>query len=122
MAIVLMSMAPTRDPILAIAVMLGWLLWILFSGLAHAHDPKRPDLDKWFDGLTSNVLCCDKKEVKELDDSDWDTQDGHYRVRLNGNWYVVPDAAVVKEPNKMGRALLWFNGVIIRCFLPGTWS
>jgi hypothetical protein len=25
-----------------------------------------------------------------MDNVDWDTQDGHYRVRLYGEWIVVP--------------------------------
>ena len=106
------------------------MLFILFAGLAHAHDPNRADLDKWFQGLSSKQggLCCHGREAKELDDSDWDTKDAHYRVRLNGNWYDVPNNAVVKEKNLVGRALIWisFNysggGVTIRCFMPGTWS
>ena len=32
---------------------------------------------------------------------------GHYRVRLNGEWIVVPDNAVVTEPNKFGPAVVW---------------
>lgn len=122
-------MTPTRDPVLAIAVMLGWLLWILFAGLAHAHDPKRPELDGWFNGLQSAAsgLCCNRTEARELDDSDWDTKDNHYRVRLNGNWLDVPERAVVKERNLVGRALVWVHFgytpqrvLTIRCFLPGT--
>jgi hypothetical protein len=106
-----------------------WLLAILLIvGLsyAHAHDAKRPDLDKWFDGLTSagSGLCCHEREAKELDDSDWDMKDAHYRVRLNGGWIDVPEVAVVKEKNLVGRALVWVYAhggtLTIRCFLPGT--
>ena len=32
---------------------------------------------------------------------------GHYRLRLNGEWIVVPDNAVVTEPNKFGPAVVW---------------
>ena len=119
-------MTPTRDPVLVIAVMLGVLLFILFSSLAKAHDPKRPELDKWFDNLTAaGSLCCTGRDYKVVDDSDWDTQDNHYRVRLDGKWFDVPANAVVKEPNRFGRALVWVNrnygvALTIRCFLPGT--
>ena len=41
-----------------------------------------------------------------MDNVDWDTQDGHYRVRLYGEWIVVPDNAVATEPNKFGPAVL----------------
>jgi hypothetical protein len=112
-----------------IAVILGWFLWILLIGLAHAHDQNRPDLDKWFDGLAAGgLLCCHGKDYKELDDSDWDTKEAHYRVRLNGKWYDVPENAVVKQKNLVGHALVWValsyntQTMTIRCFLPGTWS
>jgi hypothetical protein len=103
-------MTPTRDPVLIIAVIFGWLLWILFGGLVHAHDQHRADLDGWFNSLRSEQaggFCCNGKEAKQLDDSDWDTKDAHYRVRFEGNWYDVPEKAVVKERNLLGRALVW---------------
>jgi hypothetical protein len=109
-------------------LMIGALLVVACS-CANAHDLKRADLDKWFEGLKSisGGLCCAGREAKELDDSDWDTKDNHYRARLNGNWYDVPDNAVVKERNLVGRALLWVTPQVghaptIRCFMPGTWS
>ena len=61
-------------------------------------------LKSWFDRLASgNGLCCSFADGFRVDDVDWDTQDGHYRVQLNGEWIVVPDDAVVTEPNKFGR-------------------
>jgi len=52
-------------------------------------------LKSWFDQLASgNGLCCSFADGFRVDDVDWDTQDGHYRVRLNGEWIVVPDNAV----------------------------
>ena len=60
-----------------------------------------------------------------VQDVDWDTQDGKYRVRLYGEWIIVLDNAVVTEPNKFGLAVVWpymdTNGITrIRCFLPGA--
>ena len=54
-----------------------------------------------------------------------DTQDGSYRVRLQGEWVVVPDEALVTEPNRFGPAVMWpyldaSGATQIRCFLPGT--
>jgi hypothetical protein len=47
-------------------------------------------LKSWFDRLASgNGLCCSFADGFRVDDVDWDTQDGHYRVRLNGEWIVV---------------------------------
>jgi cytochrome c553 len=83
-------------------------------------------LKSWFDRLASGKgLCCSFADGFRVDDVDWDTQDGHYRVRLNGDWIVVPDNAVVTEPNKYGQAVVWpyMSGdgtTQIRCFMPGT--
>ena len=88
----------------------------------HAGDPLKP----WFDNLTSGkVLCCSFADGFAIEDVDWDTQGGKYRVRLDGEWTVVPDSAVVTEPNKYGRAVVWpymdaDGATRIRCFLPGA--
>jgi hypothetical protein len=46
-------------------------------------------------------------------------------VRLRGQWLVVPDAAVVAEPNRFGPAVVWpyqdaDGATQIRCFMPGA--
>jgi hypothetical protein len=65
-------------------------------------------LKEWFDRLASrNGLCCAFADGVSVQDVDWDTQDGHYRVRIPGEWIVVPDAAVVTEPNRFGPAVVW---------------
>lgn len=98
--------------------------------LSRAHDDGQftnSPLKTWFDQLASGKgLCCSFADGVSVQDVDWDTtKDGHYRVRLNGQWVIVPDAAVVTEPNKFGPAVVWpyqdMNGVTqIRCFLPGA--
>ena|SRR5271155_2803907 len=83
-------------------------------------------LHAWFDHLASrNGLCCSFADGLSIQDVDWDTQDGKYRVHLYGEWILVPDNAVVTEPNKFGPAVVWpymnAEGVTqIRCFLPGA--
>jgi len=83
-------------------------------------------LKSWFDRLASgNGLCCSFADGFSVENVDWDTQDGHYRVRLYGEWIVVPDSAVVTEPNKFGPAVVWpymdtDGQTQIRCFLPGA--
>ena len=83
-------------------------------------------LKSWFDRLASgNGLCCSFADGFSVENVDWDTQDGHYRVRLYGEWIVVPDNAVVTEPNKFGPAVVWpymdtDGQTQIRCFLPGA--
>ena len=60
-------------------------------------------LKEWFDRLASrNGLCCAFADGVSLQDVDWDSQEGQYRVLIYGQWFVVPDAAVVTEPNRFG--------------------
>ncbi len=108
------------------------LLWLALVGVlllalvarGHAHDPKRPELNQWFQGLHSGggQLCCDGSDAKVVDD--WETADGHYKIRIQGQWVVVPDYAVINSPNRDGRALVWWgtNGfiIIVRCFIPAA--
>ncbi len=83
-------------------------------------------LKAWFDKLASGKgLCCSFADGVTVEDVDWDTQDGRYRVRLAGRWIVVPDAALVTEPNRFGRAVVWpyqdgTGTTQIRCFIPGS--
>jgi hypothetical protein len=105
--------------ILAIFVALG-------ISYAWPHVISRPDLDSWFDGLASGKgLCCSFVDGKTVADPDWDSKDRHYRVKLDGQWIDVPDNALITEPNKFGRTMVWpvrITGtpVEIRCFMPGS--
>ena len=105
----------------------------LFIGKADAHDHSRPFLDGWYSGLKSGKgPCCGGPTIdaKTLDGPDWErTSDGHYRVRIEGQWWDVPDEAVLSEPNKDGRTLVWpvyrralgaLLSIEIRCFMPGV--
>lgn len=101
---------------------------------AYTHDHTRPDLQKWFEGLRakghtgprSGSACCDGYDAKRVDDVDWESNDGKYRVRLNGQWYDVPEEAIVEDPNKAGPTMVWpkidpFGRIDgIRCFMPGA--
>src|SRR5512139_175960 len=113
----------------------GIALLLLGLGAANAHDHSRPGLDGWYQGLKSGKgPCCDGPgaDAYSLADVDWDTKrDGdkvHYRVRLEGEWYDVPDEAVLTEPNRDGRTIVWpvrywdgsKNTFGIRCFIPGS--
>jgi len=88
----------------------------------YANSPLKP----WFDQLASGKgLCCSFADGVKVENVDWDTQNGRYRVRLNGQWIIVPDAALVTEPNKFGPAVVWpyqdSDGITqIRCFMPGA--
>ena len=108
-----------------LAFVLGFsLVYVIHT--AWGHDHNRPELDKWFQELRrpNGVSCCEGSEAKHVEDADWDSDNGHYKVRLDGQWVEVPDEAVVKEPNLAGPTLVWprnINGTIyIMCFLPGS--
>jgi hypothetical protein len=85
----------------------------------------------WFEHLASaKGLCGRFADGYVTPDTNWQTKDGHYRVRLpeaiTSNemvWVDVPNTAVIAEPNKTGRTMVWplygHGGVSIRCFMPG---
>jgi hypothetical protein len=97
---------------------------IVLAGHALAHDAGSP-LKPWFDSLKSGKgPCCSDADGAVVADVDWESKDGHYRVRLEGQWIDVPDDAVITEPNRAGRTMVWpikdALGISIRCFLPGS--
>src|SRR5438477_5890723 len=101
------------------------LLVTLGCHLGHAHDPSHPELKAWFDGLKSGKgPCCSDADGTAVSDVDWESKSGHYRVRLDGEWIDVPDDAVITEPNRVGRTMVWpirgYLGVGVRCFMPGA--
>jgi hypothetical protein len=76
-------------------------------------------------------LCCSYADGYVVTDADWETRDSHYHVRVPRAadskemvWVDVPDEAVITEPNKAGRTMVWplygSEGVSIRCFMPGS--
>ena len=86
---------------------------------------QNPELHKWFESLRSGKgPCCSDADGSAVSDVDWETAGGHYRVRLDGEWIDVPDEAVITEPNRIGRAMVWpirgYMGTSIRCFMPGS--
>ena len=103
------------------------IFFAIFVAPALAHDPSRPELNTWFDQLASKRgSCCSMTDGETVADPDWESKDGHYRVRLDGKWIDVPDDALITEPNLVGRTMVWpmpqFEGdaIKIRCFMPGT--
>jgi hypothetical protein len=105
------------------------LVFLLLCAPALAHDPSHPELNEWFNSLASRKgLCCSFADGSVVSDVDWESKDGHYRVRLEGRWVDVPDDAVITEPNRAGRTMVWpytadpgtdHPHTEIRCFMPG---
>ena len=115
------------------AVALLVMLLLLLALPAHARDDGRyagSPLKPWFDSLKSGKgPCCSDADGTALSDVDWESRSGRYRVRIEGEWIDVPDDAVIKEPNRAGRTMVWpvfYRGmgapvkVDIRCFMPGS--
>jgi hypothetical protein len=109
---------------------IGLALLALTSHLGHARDRGQygnanPELKAWFEGLKSGKgPCCSDADGTAVSDVDWQSAGGHYRVRLDGEWVDVPDEAVITEPNRVGRTMVWplrgYLGLTIRCFMPGS--
>ena len=104
------------------------LFALLICGPAFARDDGRfsnSPLKEWFGGLASGKgLCCSFADGYVVEDPDWKSSNGHYQVRLGNQWVDVPDDAVIAEPNKFGRTMVWpvqdGKSLTIRCFLPGS--
>jgi hypothetical protein len=114
------------------------IAFFLTPAVSYARDDGRfadSPLKPWFDKLASGKgLCCSFAEGLAIKDVDWDTATvadasgvPHvaYRVRVYGQWIIVPDAAVVTEPNRFGPAVVWpyqdaIGATQIRCFMPGA--
>jgi hypothetical protein len=89
-------------------------------------------LHDWFEHLASGKgLCCSFADGYMVEDADWEAMGGHYRVRVpvaanavDAIWVDVPDEAVITEPNRAGRTIVWplygVGAVSIRCFMPGS--
>jgi hypothetical protein len=83
--------------------------WLMFPALGRDLDGRYEDspLHEWFERLVSGKgLCCSYADGYVVADADWDSKDGHYRVRVpeavNSNnllWVDVPNEAVITEAN-----------------------
>jgi len=106
---------------------------VLLVAMVLAHHANARDLDgryaasplkQWFDTLRSGKgPCCSDADGSAVSDVDWESKNGRYRVRIDGEWHDVPDDAVITEPNRAGRTMVWpmySDGALqVRCFMPG---
>lgn len=103
-------------------------LILLTPSWAHDHGQfaqSSPEIRQWFNGLHSGKEpCCSNADGVIVDDPDWRSKDGHYEVRLDNEWVVVPDDALITEPNRVGRTMVWpmfkDGHMVPRCFMPGS--
>ena len=118
--------------------LLAIVMLVLLSGLPAAareqypgqYDNVDPVIREWVRGLKDKggVSCCDTADGFPAE-VEWDNDTGKYRVRIDGEWYVVPDSALLTEPNRLGYATIWYwyswevsgkRKPNIRCFIPGA--
>src|SRR5258708_34493099 len=63
----------------------------------YANSPLKP----WFDHLASGKgLSCPMEDGESAADPAWESKAGHYRVRLEENWFDLPAGAVLTERNR----------------------
>jgi hypothetical protein len=116
----------------AVSLALAWfvIFLLLLAGVVKVparnlgqYDQVPQELREWFRSLHNgnSELCCANADGY---DAQWDTKDGHLRVYGIAGWVVVPDKAVVREPNKVGVAKVWWADPmrqdVVICFLEGT--
>jgi hypothetical protein len=124
-----------RVPYAAIGIAIGLSL---LAVKAFARDDGRyanSELKPWFDSLRSGKgPCCSDADGYALADVDWESSGSRYRVRVPRSndpddkeimvWIEVPEDAVITEPNRVGRTMVWpiwgFQGPSVRCFMPGS--
>jgi hypothetical protein len=110
-------------PLLAAALGL-----IATASIAHdldKTDHNSPEVSAWVTSLKNGpgVACCATADGWKPQRVEWDTTTKGYRVYIEDHWVDVPDETVIKGPNKLGHAEVWYyhvNGLpAVRCFLPG---
>ncbi len=91
-----------------------------------------PEIKLWAEALTNEagIGCCTIANGLVPEEIEWDISANSYRVKVDGQWLFVPDEAVIKAPNRLGYAAVWFEidhdlefeeyTISIRCFLPGA--
>jgi hypothetical protein len=103
---------------------------------AHAADhgqfgPMSPEVKAWANSLENKLKegCCSTADGWRPQEVEYDMKGNKYRVKIEGDWYDVPAAAVIDVPNRFGFPVVWYykvwdNGIrpsiSIRCFIPGA--
>lgn len=111
--------------VVAVVAVIFVLLYLVLKN-AFAHDHNRAELNGWFKSLESRAKapCCDGSDATRLDDVDWESKGGRYRVRIDGEWVDVPESAVIDGPNLAGQTMVWptwSDGKrTVRCFIAGA--
>lgn len=116
----------------ACVVLLLAAIWAT-AALSHTHDWAQltPQQRQWFQQQRqpgTKAICCSEPDIgHDAETVEDDIRDGHYWVRsptTNGEWVPVPDDKVLTDPNKFGRAVVWWRWLdgrpVVFCFSPGA--
>ena len=106
------------------------LLALLCSSQSTAHDETHyaelsPEIRNWVNGLkdANGYSCCATADGWQPEEVYWDADTSGYRVQWHGEWFRVPDEALIKQPNRLGYPTVWIaykdGKPFVRCFLPG---
>jgi hypothetical protein len=112
------------------------VLFLTVADLARAADhgqfgPISPEVKAWANSLENKLKegCCSTADGWRPQEVEYDMKGNKYRVKIEGDWYDVPAAAVIDVPNRFGFPVVWYyktwdNGIrpsiSIRCFIPGA--
>jgi hypothetical protein len=112
------------------------VLFLTASPVAEAADhgqfgPTSPEIKAWANSLENKLKegCCSTADGWKPQEVEYDMKGNKYRVKIDGEWYDVPPAAVIEVPNRFGFPVVWYyqtwdNGIrpsiLIRCFIPGA--
>jgi hypothetical protein len=119
-----------KSPLLMVALLAGRAIVTETSARDYGqHRNADPAIGEWVNGLKDKAgkSCCETADGHPAE-YEWDIVGNRYKVRIEGEWYVVPAEAMIDEPNKLGYATVWYwwswelDGKKvhhIRCFLPG---
>jgi hypothetical protein len=82
-------------------------------------------LKPWSESLHSELgPYCSDADGHVIADADWKSDHGRYRVRIDDEWVDVPDGAVITQPNKIDRTIVWKRYIDghpkVHCFMPGS--
>jgi hypothetical protein len=112
-----MEKKSTVAPLSVLGVVVAVFLTQVLPAWGRDTDGRHRDspLHDWFEHLASGKgLCCSVADGYMVEDADWEAKGRRYRVRVpvvanavDAIWVDVPDEAVITEPNKAGRTMVW---------------
>jgi hypothetical protein len=129
---------PWRRPIRLAAMSSVRVIWIslILVTTCEAADhgqfgPQSPETKAWANSLQNKLKegCCSTADGWKPEEVEYDIKGNKYRVKIDGEWYLVPPMAIIDGPNRFGFPVVWYhktwdNGItpsiLIRCFIPGA--